>query len=59
MEFNKCRSWAEIVKYHKQHTPWLDDTQINEYVKLYKMEAQTKKHKGTLPTDKIWMLNDV
>ena len=47
-----ANNWKEVYNFHKKCTPWLDDTQINEFIKIYKMEAQTKKHKGELPIDK-------
>ena len=47
-EFNKSKSWKEVWDYHKKFTPWLEDTQINDFIKLYKMEAQTVFQKGKL-----------
>ena len=34
--FNKCRKWKDVWDYHKKFTPWLDDTQIKEFLNLYK-----------------------
>lgn len=45
--------------FHKNNTPWLEDTQINEIINQYKAEAQTAKHKGKLSQQKYWMLNDL
>lgn len=47
-EFNKCQNYKDVYNFHKKHTQWLDDTQINEFIKIYKMEAQTRKQQGTL-----------
>ena len=47
-QWNKCSSWKEIYQFHKENTPWLDDTQINEIIKYYKILSQTMKDKGVL-----------
>ena len=36
-EFNQCKSWKDVFNFHKKNTPWLDDTQINEFITMYKL----------------------
>lgn len=47
-----------MYNFHKKNTPWLTDTQINDLIKIYKMEAQTANQKNLLKTEDKWRLDD-